>query len=98
MQTSVLVLFPGALGDFICLWPTLQSLRGRATSLTVVTRPSFFDLLDRRHFSFISIDRREIADLFASDPLSESTRRLLGGHGRALSWTGADDPRFTKRL
>ncbi|MBI3784407.1 MAG: hypothetical protein HY270_13505 [Deltaproteobacteria bacterium] len=47
----------------------------------------------------LSIDRREVSDLFqASSSITTETRRLLGGFGHVYSWTGFGDPTFAARL
>ena len=99
MMRDFLLLFPGALGDFLCLWPALQALRGRAAGhIAVVTQPAFADLLPLDDFVTISIHRREVADLFADGPLAESTRRLFGNVRRVHSWTGRGNPNFARRI
>ena len=95
---SLLVLFPGALGDFLCLWPALRVLERQHPRATLVARPSFFALLDAGSWRTISIDRREVADLYGSAPLGEETRAVFAGHARVLSWSGAGDERFAARL
>jgi len=99
MQDDLLVLFPGSLGDFICFRPTLlalrESTRGR---VALAARPSFFTLLQVGDLEAISIDRQEIADLFAGGPLCAATARLFGGFARAMSWTGHGNARFRSRL
>jgi ADP-heptose:LPS heptosyltransferase len=99
MTRDILLLFPGALGDFVCLWPTLQTLRRENDGrVALVTKPEFFPLLPNGRFIPISIDRREIADLFARVTLHPATRRLFAGFERVHSWTGHGDPNFANRL
>lgn len=97
---DTLLLFPGALGDFICFLPTLLALRqARGPSLTLVAKPALLDLLSLPQLAPVSIDRSEIADLFAdSTPLRPRTRALLGGRSAAYSWTGASEPSVAARL
>lgn len=94
----VLVLFPGALGDLLCCWPALQALRATAAGLTLVAGPAAAAALPPRRLALISIDRREIGDLFAAAPLVAATRTLLGGHQRVESFTGHGVPDFARRL
>jgi hypothetical protein len=94
------VLFPGALGDFLCWLPALCALRRRhGGRLLVAARPSLLELIDLTGSTLVSIDRREIADLFAgpSPPKSE-TRALFEGSSHVYSWTGHGDPNFAERL
>lgn len=99
MRYAVLALFPGALGDLLCCWPALHALR-RATggALTLAAHDAWFDALPADAVTPLSIHRREIADLFGSGPIAESTRSLLGGFARVESWTGHGDDTFARRL
>jgi ADP-heptose:LPS heptosyltransferase len=100
VSDSTLVLFPGALGDFICFLPTLLALRRRhAGTMVVVAQPAVLQLLRLPETTGISIDRREIADLFADSAApAPETRGLLGGVGSVYSWTGFGDGNFAQRL
>ena len=96
---SVLVLFPGALGDFICFLPALFALRQRhAGPLLVVAQPALLELVYLPHSTTAAIHRREVADLFARGPLAAETRRLFGSVACTYSWTGFDDANFSTRL
>jgi heptosyltransferase III len=99
MGNDILVLFPGALGDFICFRPTLLTLRaGTRGRATVAAQPALSKLLAPEEFTHLSIDRSEMAELFASGPLSGAARNLFQGYDRALSWTGHGNPTFVERL
>jgi ADP-heptose:LPS heptosyltransferase len=97
---NVLVLFPGALGDFVCFLPTLEALRRRhAGPMRVVAQPALLDLLRIRDTTTVSIHRSAIASLFADNtPISDAARALLGGFGAVYSWTGARSAQFATRL
>ena len=96
---AFLALFPGALGDLLCCWPALQALRrASGAALTLAARDAWFDALPADTVTPLSIHRREIADLFRSGPLEESTRSLFGGFARIESWTGHGDDAFAQRL
>lgn len=95
---KLLVLFPGALGDFVCLLPTLAALRGAFKGrLTVAAKPSLLEILPAEIERF-SIERRAVADLFSAAAPHDSTRTLLSGFTHVHSWTGSNHPGFTSRL
>lgn len=99
MDRDLLVFFPGALGDFLCFRPALRALREQARGeVTLVARPELFPLLAGDGLSLVSIDRREVADLFATGEMTAPTRRLFGGFSRVLSWTGHGNANFAARL
>jgi len=96
---AVLALFPGALGDLLCCWPALAGLRqATGARLTLAARTAWFDALPEDAVTPLSIDRREIADLFGEGPLHDATRSLFAGFSRIESWTGHDDAHFAQRL
>ena len=95
-----LVLFPGALGDFLCFLPTGLALRrAYGGNLCVVAQPACLDLVRRPDITGVSIDRREIADLFSTRArITDATARLFGGFARTYSWTGFGNAEFSRRL
>jgi heptosyltransferase III len=97
---SVLVLFPGALGDFLCFLPALLGIRARHRgTLVLVASPSLVDLLVLPDVEGVSIDRREVADLFnPAAPVAAATQAVFGGFATAYSWTGSADAVFARRL
>lgn len=64
----------------------------------MVTHPAYFPLLTADRIDALAIERREIADLFASSPLRPETIHLLGGREEIHSWTGHGDSGFAARL
>lgn len=96
---ATVVLFPGALGDFLCFLPTLAALRQRTRGpIHLYANSDWLPILDMPGVDGRSIQRREVADLFADGPLQTATRGALGGFAAAYSWTGAGDPNFGARL
>jgi len=97
---SVAVLFPGALGDFLCFLPTLRGLRDcHGGRLLLVAAPALLDLVEIPGLATASIDCREIADLFVvGREVAPTTRSLLGGFDHAYSWTGFGNAEFLQRL
>ena len=93
-----LALFPGALGDLLCCWPALEGLRNRGAVLTLAAREAWFAALPENAVTALSIERREIADLFGTVPLRRATRELFAGFARVESWTGYGDANVARRL
>jgi len=97
---SAAVLFPGALGDFLCFLPTLRALRDRhAGQLLLAGRSPLLELVEMPALATASIDRREIADLFVvGQPIAPATKSLFAGFDYVYSWTGFGDADFRHRL
>jgi len=101
-----LVIFPGALGDLICLGPVLRVLSRRSsegqsgTTLELMARAELASFavgrmgIARAH----SIDRREIAGLFAADGDIATAAGFFGGFGRIYSFFAAEDSLFRSNL
>ncbi len=94
----LLVLFPGALGDLLCCWPAIDARRASGSAVTLVARPEWLELLPIETERQLSIDRREVADLFGGDPLHPRTRALFSGFAEVVSFTGYGEARFAERL
>lgn len=99
-RQRALVLFPGALGDFLCALPAIQALASRHVGgVRLVAKPQWLELLDDPRLDRISIDRREVSELYATTaPLSRAARALFSGFETAYSWTGHGNPDFAARL
>ena len=100
----ILVIFPGALGDLICLVPTLRAIARRHPDATV-------ELMARAELARFatgrlgvthghSIDRREIAQLFAAGAgaLGAEARSFFGSFAHVYSFFAADDAQFRAAL
>src|SRR5271166_516794 len=104
MAPRVLIIFPGALGDLICLAPTIETIarRHRGAELELMARMELAEFavgrlrVTRAH----SIDRREVALLFRDSPAesNEQARRFFGAFDRIYCWFSADDARFRSAL
>jgi len=105
----VMVIFPGALGDLICLLPALGAIsqRHRGASVELMARLELARLaagrtvVARAH----SIDAREVGELFTeadaqSDqtPVNSDARRFFADFDRIYSFFASDDLRFRTRL
>ena len=99
----VLVIFPGALGDFICVLPAIEALaaRHRGCSIELMARAELARLavgrtsVARGH----SIDAPHVSALFnASDSASLDAREFFAGYERIYSFFASNDVNFRARL
>jgi ADP-heptose:LPS heptosyltransferase len=92
-----LVLFPGALGDFVCFLPALEFLAER-TSIDLLARTEFSELVPAR-VKAGSLERFEIRHLFVSGGGSDDkVRRFFETYDCTYSWMGSGDLTFTHEL
>jgi len=97
----VLVIFPGALGDLMCLMPALAAISRLHPGASVELMARFElarlvagrSVVARGH----SIDAREVGELF-SDESSGSSQEFFGDFDRIYSFFASDDARFRARL
>jgi heptosyltransferase III len=99
----VLVMFPGALGDLMCLMPALAAISRRhpGASIELMARFELARLVAGRSVvaRALSIDAREVGELFADDTsLNPSARRFYGDFDRIYSFFASDDAHFRARL
>jgi heptosyltransferase III len=99
----LLVIFPGALGDLICLGPALRAIarRHHDATLELMARPELARFavgrmgIEAGH----SIDRREVSSLFRNDGGAEPrAHAFFGQFGRIYSFFASDDHNFRRRL
>jgi len=97
----VLIIFPGALGDLMCLMPALAAISRRhpGASIELMARLELARLVAGRSVvaRAHSIDAREVGDLF-SDEEEEKGRPFFGEFDRIYSFFASDDARFRARL
>ena len=97
IKGRVLVLFAGALGDFICFLPALESLAERAT-IDVLARTEFAEIA-APYAKVGSIERPEIRALFVpGGSADENVRALFDSYEYTYSWIGSGDPSFRREL
>jgi ADP-heptose:LPS heptosyltransferase len=104
IKRPILVIFPGALGDLICLVPTLRAIARRhpGVPLELMARAELARFATGRlgitHGH--SIDRREVAQLFVArgGPIAEEARAFFGSFAQVYSFFAADDAHFRAAL
>ncbi len=104
MAARALIIFPGALGDLICLAPTIRAIAQRHphTDLELMARGELAEFavgrlpVIRAH----SIDRREVAMLFRDSAENDDERagRFFGVFKRIYCFFNVEDPRFRRAL
>jgi len=96
-QGKSCVLFPGALGDFICFVPTLDLL-AEAGEVDVYARRDFADLVPEG-VTIKSLEQTAIRRLFAPgvEPEDEA-RRFFADYSVIYSWMGCQQADFVRRI
>jgi ADP-heptose:LPS heptosyltransferase len=92
-----LVIFPGALGDFVCFLPALEKL-ARDRGLVLLARLEYADLVPP-NIVVRSLECYEITRLFV--PGAEQDERLIGFFGSyafIYSWMAGSQPDFLRHL
>ncbi len=91
------VIFPGALGDFICFLPALGKLAERS-QLDLFAQSQFAEITPAG-VAVQSLERPEFRQLFACEPLeSESLKSFFGLYDLVYSWLGSRNEQFVARL
>lgn len=91
------VIFPGALGDFVCFLPALRSLTERAP-VDLFARGEFADLAPPG-VKVYSSECHQIAGLFLPGaPLDDRLRRFFQRYDCIFSWLGSQQQTFVQSL
>jgi len=98
-ESRALVIFPGALGDLICLGPGLSELARRHRELELMARGELAQFACGRMgpHRALSIDRREVAQLFTSQPPQEAVE-FFGAFQQIHCFFGFDQADFRQAL
>jgi heptosyltransferase-3 len=92
-----LVLFPGALGDFVCFLPTLRVL-SEGHQVDLLTHSEFGDLVPAT-VRVRSLECYEINRLFVSQSSQEERLRdFFGSYSSIFSWMGSGEGTFVQEL
>jgi ADP-heptose:LPS heptosyltransferase len=91
------VIFPGALGDFICFLPALQTLV-RDSEIDLFARSEFAEIVTSE-VSVRSLESHEVSRLFTADIAEEqSLQNFFGAYAAVYSWLGSRQSDFVQRL
>jgi hypothetical protein len=91
------VIFPGALGDFVCFLPALQALTKSAQ--VVLYSHSAFAEIAPGGVTVRSIESREIGRMFvAGIGLDSDQKNSFQNYAAVYSWMGSRQPEFVKQL
>ena len=91
------VLFPGALGDFICFLPALQML-ARDTEVHLFARSEFADIVPSG-VTVRTIECHEISRLFIADAAEDQRlQKFFGSYEVIYSWLGSQQREYVQRL
>jgi len=102
VETGILIVHPGALGDVLQAVPALRGLRAAVPGATLVFagQPRIGRLLvaldvvsEARGFDSLGLEM-----LFTDEPLPESLIRFAARFERIVSWFASHDPRYRARL
>lgn len=92
-----LVIFPGALGDFLCFLPALEFL-SQEREVDLLARSEFADLAPRS-VNVGSLERYEIRRLFIPESSQEERLRdFFSSYSAVFSWMGAGEGTFVQEL
>ncbi|MFZ0659011.1 MAG: glycosyltransferase family 9 protein [Candidatus Binataceae bacterium] len=103
MDGRMLIIFPGALGDLICVGPAIRAL-GRmnpGAALELMARAELADFAAGRLgvVAGHSIDRREMSAMFREDGASDrAARKFFGQFAKIFSFFAFDDPNYRRNL
>lgn len=96
VRPRICVIFPGALGDFICFMPTLQLL-GHKARVDLFARSEFAGLV-ADGVTVSSLERPEISGLFFESARSEDAQKFFRAYDAVHSWFASGNKRFVERL
>jgi ADP-heptose:LPS heptosyltransferase len=99
----VLVIFPGALGDFVCVVPAIEAIAARhwGAMIELMARAELARLATGRTAIArgYSMDAPHVSRLFNESSATDSeAREFFAGYERIYSFFASDDARFRKAL
>jgi ADP-heptose:LPS heptosyltransferase len=96
-SARVCVLFPGALGDFVCFLPTLRRIAD-SRAVDLLARSEFTGIAPRR-VTVHSLERSEVRRLFIDDGAADQRcEQFFSGYGSIYSWFASQQAVFVDQL
>jgi ADP-heptose:LPS heptosyltransferase len=96
-RRRICVIFPGALGDFICFLPALHAL-ARAATVDIFARSEFADIAPQG-VTVASLERPEVGKLFHFEAVDDAqVKRFFRGYDAVYSWFASRNEEFVLRL
>lgn len=97
VRSRIAVLFPGALGDFVCFLPALQSL-ARNADVDLFARSEFADIVPSG-VTVRSLECNEITRLFAANSAGDQQlQNFFAAYAAVYSWLGCRQGEFVRQL
>jgi ADP-heptose:LPS heptosyltransferase len=97
VRSRIAVLFPGALGDFICFLPALQKLT-RNADVDLFARSEFADIVPNG-VTVRSLECHEITRVFAANTAGDQQlQNFFAVYAAVYSWLGCRQSEFVQQL
>jgi len=90
------LLFPGALGDFLCFLPSALALAEAGREVVLAARPSWLSLIAHPRVHPLSLDHPQIVRLYGSEVPEQA--EIFSGVERVFSWSGHAISGFAAQL
>jgi len=95
--SRVCVIFPGALGDFVCFLPTLQNLL-RSAQVDLYARSEFAEIVPAG-VTVRSVESAEVSRLFVAGAFEDGQLEdCFSEYEAVYSWMGSQQPEFVNQL
>jgi Glycosyltransferase family 9 (heptosyltransferase) len=97
LRSRIAVLFPGALGDFICFLPALQKL-ARNAGIDLFARSEFADIV-ASGVTVRSLECSQISQMFTANAVEDQRlQNFFGAYAAIYSWFASPRSEFVQQL